>query len=90
MEYEPDTEFTPEDIPEAVLPGTQTISGANDTMLCLITKAFNDCKAYSTCPALVRSHPSRTLILPHNASCLHSMRKETVIPAVSSFLHMFF
>ena len=67
MEYEPDTEFTPEGIPEAVLLGTQTISLANDAMLCLITKAFNDCEAYG-----------------------HSMRKETVIPAVSSLLHMFF
>lgn len=68
MEYEPDTEFTPEGIPEAVLLGTQTISLANDAMLCLITKAFNDCEAYGTCPALVRSHPSMTLILPNNPS----------------------
>ena len=67
MEYEPDTEFTPEGIPEAVLLGTQTISLANDAMLCLITKAFNDCEA-GTYPALVRSHPSMTLILPNTPS----------------------
>ena len=58
MEYEPDTEFTPEGIPEAVLLGTQTISLANDAMLCLITKAFNDCEAYG----------SMTLILPNTPS----------------------